>query len=73
MATAAQIMMPSLENHTDWRAGSGAGGKRPYHVVRHPSDRGGESLLNSNGLPARFATLDAACRAAERANRAQVM
>lgn len=73
MTTAAQIMMPSLENHTDWRAGSGAGGKRRFHVVRHPSDAGGESLLDAAGRPARFATLDAACRAAERANRARVM
>lgn len=69
MNTAArQIMMPSLENYTDWRAGSGAGGKRPFHVVRHPSDRGGESLLDAAGRPARFATLEAACRAAHRAN-----
>lgn len=72
-AAYAQIIMPTLENHTDWRAGSGAGGKRPFHVVRHPSDAGGESLLDAAGRPARFATFEAACRAAHRANHAQVL
>lgn len=67
-----QIITPTLENHTDWHAGSGAGGKRPFHVVRHPSDAGGESLLDAAGRPARFATLEAAVRAARRANLAQV-
>ncbi|MBZ9807657.1 hypothetical protein [Mesorhizobium sp. ESP-6-2] len=71
-AAYAQIITPTLENHADWRAGSGAGGKRPFHVHRHPSDAGGESLLDVAGRPARFATLEAAVRASRRANLAQV-